>query len=155
MPILPDLISNMNGDDDKLSELPDIIYYKNLKMHTVSNVLTGITINVTDTNLITNKLNMTNNERPVGNILRDENANIGILLGIKAIVQLIINPIVGNLSTKMGYKKLIVFGTFSLLLASIGFLVGESYVALLLARATQGIGSACIGVCGMSLIAEA
>lgn len=33
------------------------------------------------------------------------------------------------------------------------FAVGETYVHLLLARAIQGIGSACLGVCGMSLIA--
>lgn len=34
------------------------------------------------------------------------------------------------------------------------FAVGESYWTLLLARAVQGIGSACIGVCGMSLVAQ-
>lgn len=34
------------------------------------------------------------------------------------------------------------------------FSVGETYVELLIARAIQGIGSACIGVCGMSLVAQ-
>lgn len=34
------------------------------------------------------------------------------------------------------------------------FAVGESYWMLLLARAIQGVGSACIGVCGMSLVAQ-
>lgn len=32
--------------------------------------------------------------------------------------------------------------------------MGESYWMLLLARAIQGVGSACIGVCGMSLVAQ-
>lgn len=34
------------------------------------------------------------------------------------------------------------------------FASGSSYTSLLLARSMQGIASACIGVCGMSLIAE-
>lgn len=34
------------------------------------------------------------------------------------------------------------------------FGIGETYGTLLIARAVQGIGSACIGVCGMSLIAQ-
>lgn len=34
------------------------------------------------------------------------------------------------------------------------FAVGETYATLLMARAVQGIGSACIGVCGMSLVAQ-
>jgi len=34
------------------------------------------------------------------------------------------------------------------------FSVGESYWALLVARAVQGVGSACINICGMSLVAQ-
>lgn len=37
---------------------------------------------------------------------------------------------------------------------SIVFAIGETYVTLLIARAVQGVGSACIGVCGMSLVAQ-
>lgn len=37
---------------------------------------------------------------------------------------------------------------------SVVFALGETYVTLLIARAIQGIGSACIGVCGMSLVAQ-
>lgn len=32
--------------------------------------------------------------------------------------------------------------------------MGESFVLLLIARAVEGVGSACINVCGMSMIAE-
>uniref|UniRef100_W8BWV6 Synaptic vesicular amine transporter n=2 Tax=Ceratitis capitata TaxID=7213 RepID=W8BWV6_CERCA len=86
--------------------------------------------------------------------LASENSAIGILLSLKALVQLIFNPIVGNLTAKFGYRLPIVAGTFLLLLSSLVFSVGETYVELLIARAIQGVGSACIGVCGMSLVAQ-
>ncbi|XP_017480971.1 PREDICTED: synaptic vesicular amine transporter-like [Rhagoletis zephyria] len=86
--------------------------------------------------------------------LTSENSSIGILLSMKALVQLIFNPIVGNMTTKFGYRLPIVAGTFLLLLSSLVFSVGETYMELLLARAIQGVGSACIGVCGMSLVAQ-
>ncbi|XP_075147440.1 putative mushroom body vesicular transporter portabella [Haematobia irritans] len=87
-------------------------------------------------------------------LLASENGSIGILLAMKALVQLIFNPIVGNMSIKYGYRLPIVMGTFFLLVSSLVFAVGETYATLLIARATQGIGSACIGVCGMSLVAQ-
>lgn len=48
-----------------------------------------------------------------------ENGSVGILLAVKAFVQLFCNPIVGNLSGKFGYKNLIFFGTINLLLSSL------------------------------------
>ena len=48
-----------------------------------------------------------------------ENGKIGMLLGMKAFIQLFFNPIVGNLSAKFGYKSIIFFGTINLLLASL------------------------------------
>uniref|UniRef100_B3P8G0 GG12415 n=1 Tax=Drosophila erecta TaxID=7220 RepID=B3P8G0_DROER len=86
--------------------------------------------------------------------LKQENGSIGLLLAMKALVQLIFNPIVGNASSKFGYRLPIVIGTFFLLLSSLVFTVGESYWALLMARAVQGVGSACINICGMSLVAQ-
>lgn len=52
--------------------------------------------------------------------LTSENSSIGILLSMKALVQLIFNPIVGNLTAKFGYRLPIVAGTFLLLLSSLG-----------------------------------
>lgn len=34
------------------------------------------------------------------------------------------------------------------------FIVGDSFLMLFIARAIEGIGSACVNVCGMSLIAH-
>ncbi|XP_055852223.1 synaptic vesicular amine transporter [Episyrphus balteatus] len=86
--------------------------------------------------------------------LASENGSIGILLAMKALVQLIFNPIVGGMSSKFGYRLPIVFGTFCLLISALVFAIGETYVTLLIARSVQGVGSACIGVCGMSLVAQ-
>lgn len=55
--------------------------------------------------------------------LASENGSIGILLAMKALVQLIFNPIVGNMSTKYGYRLPIVMGTFCLLVSSLGKLL--------------------------------
>lgn len=52
--------------------------------------------------------------------LTSENGSIGILLAMKALVQLIFNPIIGNMSTKYGYRVPIVMGTFFLLMSSLG-----------------------------------
>uniref|UniRef100_A0A1B0CZ44 Major facilitator superfamily (MFS) profile domain-containing protein n=1 Tax=Phlebotomus papatasi TaxID=29031 RepID=A0A1B0CZ44_PHLPP len=38
--------------------------------------------------------------------------------------------------------------------AALVFAIGDNYISLVFARAVQGIGSACIGVCGMSLVAQ-
>lgn len=48
-----------------------------------------------------------------------ENGNVGILLAVKAFVQLFANPVVGNMSGKFGYKNLIFCGTINLLLSSL------------------------------------
>ncbi|XP_067626959.1 synaptic vesicular amine transporter [Eurosta solidaginis] len=86
--------------------------------------------------------------------LNSENSAVGLLLSMKALVQLIFNPIVGNMTSKFGYRLPIVVGTCMLLISSLVFSVGETYIQLLIARSIQGVGSACIGVCGMSLVAQ-
>lgn len=55
----------------------------------------------------------------IDEVLESENGSIGLLLAMKALVQLITNPIVGNLSIRLGYRIPIVFGTLWLLLSSL------------------------------------
>ncbi|EDW38970.1 GL13834 [Drosophila persimilis] len=87
--------------------------------------------------------------------LAQENGSIGLLLAMKALVQLIFNPIVGNATGKFGYRLPIVVGTFFLLVSSLVFTVGRILLgAIGWARAVQGVGSACINICGMSLVAQ-
>lgn len=83
----------------------------------------------------------------------EENVAIGVLLSTKAFVQLAFNPIIGAATKRIGYHWPIFFGTLSLVCSSILFAVGDNYLSLLFARAVQGIGSSCLGVCGMSLVA--
>lgn len=83
----------------------------------------------------------------------DENVSIGVLLSVKAFIQLAFNPIIGAATKRVGYQLPILLGTMSLVLSSFLFAIGESYNSFLFARAVQGIGSSCLGVCGMSLVA--
>ncbi|XP_077295949.1 synaptic vesicular amine transporter-like [Arctopsyche grandis] len=83
-----------------------------------------------------------------------ENGPVGVLLSSKALVQLFLNPLVGIWTTRVGYKVPIFFGTVNLLIASLLFAYGESYMAMLTARSVQGVCSSFIGVSGMCLAAE-
>lgn len=53
----------------------------------------------------------------------DENSSIGILLAMKALIQLIVTPVVGNLTLRWGYRSLVIFGTFCLFIASLSKLI--------------------------------
>lgn len=52
--------------------------------------------------------------------LSGENGSIGMLLATKALIQLLVTPFVGRLTLQLGYRIPIVFGTFCLLIASLG-----------------------------------
>lgn len=126
--------------------------YKKYDLEFVSNILTSATdastVNVTrdPVNAIPRLL--------LNRSLDDENAAIGVLLSTKAFVQLAFNPIIGVASKRVGYQWPILLGTVSLVLSSFLFAIAENYYSLLFARSMQGIGSSCLGVCGMSLVAQ-
>ncbi|XP_055716032.1 synaptic vesicular amine transporter [Phlebotomus papatasi] len=159
VPILPDFLAQSGemGLPENIStfNVPNgMLYTKTFDLHYVPNMLrkhplAGPNVfNLTHqgssaTVTTTRKVN-----------LDEENVSIGILLSVKALVQLIFNPIVGGSTAKFGYRIPIVFGTFNILLAALVFAIGDNYISLVFARAVQGIGSACIGVCGMSLVAQ-
>ncbi|XP_064602842.1 synaptic vesicular amine transporter-like [Liolophura sinensis] len=83
-----------------------------------------------------------------------ENSKVGWLFSSRALVQIVTNPFIGPLSNRVGYSILMLSGCLIILLSSIIFAVGETFVPLLIARAIQGFGSACMAVSGMSMIAE-
>lgn len=130
MPILPDYLSTLNSG---LSPVNSVVY-KNFDLHYVPTILgkhpiTGSSaINFTIT---ANDKERTDEYFETGGVddvdgvierktnLIDENSSIGILLATKALIQLIITPVVGNLTLRWGYRSLIVFGTFCLLVASL------------------------------------
>lgn len=142
VPILPDYLVHFYSSAN--FTIPSSVIYKNFDLHYVPKLIGASSGHVPLTNVTT--------ERSVS--LESENGSIGILLGLKALVQLICNPIVGNVSLRIGYSLPILFGTLNLLVASAIFAFGQSYASLFVARAIHGVGSACISVCGMSLVAQ-
>nr|CAD7415793.1 unnamed protein product [Timema poppensis] len=92
-------------------------------------------------------------QAPPGSML-DENGRVGLLLSSKALVQLLTNPLVGVVTSHVGYSLPLFVGLINLLVAALLFAFGERFASLLIARSLQGVASACIGVSGMCLVAE-
>ena len=84
----------------------------------------------------------------------NENEEVGLLFASKAIVQLTVNPIVGPLTNRMGCPTPLFVGTLILIVSSLMFAYGETFTVMFLARSIQGIGSACISVAGMAMVAD-
>lgn len=111
VPILPDFLQSF---DNSSSTVPSSVRYKTFDLHYIPNTMlnkhpaAGNTKNLTTVRLVPeHEFNV-----------ETENGKVGMLLAVKAFVQLFFNPIVGNLSGKFGYKNMIFVGTINLLLAS-------------------------------------
>ena len=119
VPILPDYLASFKNAS-VTQNIPPSVLFKNYDLHHIPNTML--------------------NKHPVaGNTMKNvtkeiqphlvqgtefnvemENERVGLLLAMKAFVQLFFNPIVGNvLATRFGYKNTIFFGTISLLMASL------------------------------------
>ncbi|XP_050082072.1 synaptic vesicular amine transporter [Anopheles aquasalis] len=140
VPILPDYLVQFHAN------VPESVLYKNFSLHYVPSLIGAGSGAAIDQPL----------QSDIGRspAIEEENGSIGILLGVKALVQLVANPIVGSGTGRYGFCLPIAFGTVNLLVASLIFGFGTSYGSLFVARAIHGVGSACIGVCGMSLVAQ-
>jgi MFS transporter, DHA1 family, solute carrier family 18 (vesicular amine transporter), member 1/2 len=148
VPILPDyLMQIMDGEHAKA--LPESVVYRNVSLHYITGVLTQAN---DQTTVVKAEANVTTVETYSG--VENENAAIGLLLAVKAIVQIVFNPLVGGSTRWLGYTAPITGGTICILMAALVFCVGNSYAMLVLARTIHGIGSACVNVCGMSLVAQ-
>uniref|UniRef100_W8BJN2 Synaptic vesicular amine transporter n=2 Tax=Ceratitis capitata TaxID=7213 RepID=W8BJN2_CERCA len=83
-----------------------------------------------------------------------ETVEVGILFASKAFVQLLVNPIVGPLTHRIGYSIPMFAGFVIMFISTIIFAFGRSYLVLFIARALQGIGSSCSSVSGMGMLAD-
>ncbi|XP_023171178.2 synaptic vesicular amine transporter isoform X5 [Drosophila hydei] len=106
------------------------------------------------------------------NELVGETVEVGLLFASKAIVQLLVNPIVGPLTHRIGYSIPMFAGFVIMFLSTLSkyefeilccisasfffpvFAFGRSYLVLFIARALQGIGSSCSSVSGMGMLAD-
>ncbi|GAU94301.1 hypothetical protein RvY_06099 [Ramazzottius varieornatus] len=86
--------------------------------------------------------------------LMEVSLRVGVLFASKAGMQLIANPFVGHLTNKIGYSIPMFTGFCIMFVSTIIFAFAGSYTVLFMARALQGIGSACSSVSGMGMIAE-
>ncbi|KAK4018560.1 synaptic vesicular amine transporter [Daphnia magna] len=83
-----------------------------------------------------------------------DNSRLGFLLSLKAIVQLVANPLVAIVIQRKGFSLPLLVGTINLILCSLLFAFGRSYEVLSSARALQGITSACFTIAGLGLVAS-
>ncbi|XP_064630887.1 synaptic vesicular amine transporter-like [Lineus longissimus] len=84
----------------------------------------------------------------------NENSKVGWLFSSKAIVQLLANGIIGQLTNRVGYTIPLFAGVVSLTISSLGFALANSYIPLFIARAIHGIGAACFLIAGMGILAD-
>ncbi|KAM4747421.1 chromaffin granule amine transporter-like [Rhinophrynus dorsalis] len=86
--------------------------------------------------------------------LREENVRVGLLFASKAILQLLMNPVVGLVSNRVGYDTPMFCGFVIMFLSTLMFAFSGTYTLLFLARALQGIGSSFSTVSGLGMLAN-
>lgn len=84
----------------------------------------------------------------------DESFEVGVMFASKPIVQAFANPFIGTLTNKVGFTVPMFTGFVIMFLSTLVFAFGNSYSTLFIARAIQGVGSACTSVAGMSMLAD-
>ncbi|XP_053319216.1 chromaffin granule amine transporter-like [Spea bombifrons] len=86
--------------------------------------------------------------------LQDENVRIGLLFASKAMLQLLVNPLVGVITNRFGYDAPMFCGFIIMFFSTIMFAFSGTYTLLFLARAMQGIGSSFSSVAGLGMLAS-
>ncbi|XP_067857639.1 chromaffin granule amine transporter-like [Heptranchias perlo] len=86
--------------------------------------------------------------------LAEENVQVGLLFASKAIVQLLVNPIVGPLTNRVGYHTPMFTGFVILFASTLMYAFSTTYPGLFVARALQGIGSSFSSVAGLAMLAS-
>ncbi|XP_066449590.1 chromaffin granule amine transporter-like isoform X2 [Eleutherodactylus coqui] len=87
-------------------------------------------------------------------VLQEENVQIGLLFASKAILQLLVNPIVGLITNRFGFDMPMFCGFIILFLSTLLFAFSGSYTLLLVARSLQGVGSSFSTVAGLGMLAS-
>uniref|UniRef100_F6Z2G5 Major facilitator superfamily (MFS) profile domain-containing protein n=1 Tax=Ciona intestinalis TaxID=7719 RepID=F6Z2G5_CIOIN len=91
---------------------------------------------------------------PEEKYLAKEPIYIGILFASKPIVQTVTNLAVGPITDRIGFDVPMLVGYLIMTSSALLFAFGQEYGVLLLARAIQGVGSACAATAGMAWLAD-
>ncbi|CAC5409540.1 SLC18A1_2 [Mytilus coruscus] len=83
-----------------------------------------------------------------------ENSKLGWILAVKALVQIVFNPLTGYLANSFGNNIVLLGGTIIIGISSLVYSISSSVPGLLIARGMHGLGSSATNVAGMSLLAE-
>ncbi|GAB6031559.1 hypothetical protein CHUAL_009324 [Chamberlinius hualienensis] len=175
VPIIPDYLYNLEHADkiNQTCSVGNCQEDRNLNMST-SVISTGKTYkptkfpdntlcscagsdhNVNTTDNVTLPLNLTSyyTSRYIPQDIINENAKVGLLFSSKAFVQLITNSFIGMVICRVGYIIPLVSGNICMTISSVVFACSSSYGWLFFARSLQGIGSSCIAVAGLGMIAD-
>ncbi|KAL9983535.1 hypothetical protein ACROYT_G005721 [Oculina patagonica] len=80
---------------------------------------------------------------------------IGALFASKAFVQIMVNPAAGYLTERVGYSIPLYSGFCVLFVSTLVYAFADSYGLLFAARAIQGLGSSCILIASLAMLAAA
>ncbi|XP_077161412.1 chromaffin granule amine transporter [Paroedura picta] len=134
-------------DDNTTVAVPD--YTANMDSNSASETLGGSTSHLSKIALISD-----DNCTEGADFLTQENVRVGLLFASKALVQLMVNPFVGPLTNRIGYHIPMFLGFIIMFLSTLLFAFSSTYVLLFVARALQGVGSACSSVAGLGMLAS-
>ncbi|XP_056427089.1 chromaffin granule amine transporter-like [Hyla sarda] len=87
-------------------------------------------------------------------VLQNENVEVGLLFASKAILQLLVNPVVGLITNRVGYDLPMFCGFVLLFLSTLIFAFSGSYGVMFFARSLQGVGSSFSSVAGLGMLAS-
>lgn len=79
---------------------------------------------------------------------------IGVLFASYAVALLVMTPVVGLLSDRLGHRGPVIGGMVGLTLATLAYAMAGSYPTLLAARTLQGAAAAAVWTSGVALVAE-
>ncbi|XP_013774870.2 synaptic vesicular amine transporter-like [Limulus polyphemus] len=86
--------------------------------------------------------------------LASESMEVGFMYASKPVIQAITNSFIGPLTNRIGYSIPMFAGFVIMFLSTVIFAIGTNYPTLFVARALQGVGSACTSVAGMGMLAD-
>ncbi|XP_073507028.1 chromaffin granule amine transporter-like isoform X2 [Phyllobates terribilis] len=158
VPIIPSFLYETEHNNENTSVVQASSPSASNSSFTIYSLYDNSTISIVDSiQLIANKTQ----EAPKNgscnkeaNVLKDENVQVGLLFASKAIVQLLVNPIVGYITSRVGYDIPMFCGFIILFLSTLIFAFARSYALMFFARSLQGVGSSFSTVAGLGMVAN-